>query len=374
MAALVKLVLIRWIDPRTKARVPAGTLGAKKIKDKTDHYYIVDKSGGSLKRTNTQCSDLRAAQAVLTEYHRSQERGLAGLTDPFKTNLDRPILDHLAEYIVAVRERVRTTAYPATIERELRRMFIACNIDSLRELTADKVQGYLVAWEVKAATKNRTRSYLYSFYKWLVRRDRVATNVVDRVDTAKPKQGEEEKRRRRAMKLKELRRLISAVERYPLCAAETNHGGRPRRDGSRSGPVSADIQPITRAELQTKGRERALIYRTAILTGLRRGELSRVKVCHLDHKQRLLDLPGHLTKNGRPAVIPLVASLARDLKSWIADTGRVSDDTLFAVPERATWRQHKARLKFAHVQYKTDHGFADFTVSAKRSHFFVIAE
>lgn len=361
MAALVKLIVTRWVDPRTKARVPAGTMGAKKIKDKTDHYYIVDKSDGRVKRTNTHCSDYRAAQAVLTEYHRLQERGIAGLTDPFKPHLDRPILDHLAEYVVVVRERVRTTAYPATVERELKRMFTACNIEYLRDLTAEKVQGYLVNWEVKAATKNRTRSYLYSFYQWLVRRDRVATNIVDRVDTAKPKQGEQEKRRRRAMKLKELRRLISAVNRFPLAAVETNHGGRPRRDGSRTGPVSADIQDPTRAALQMKGRERALLYRTAILTGLRRGELSRVKVRHLQVKQKVLDLPGQLTKNARPAVIPLVPSLSRDLKSWIADTCKAPDDPLFEVPEaRNMARQHKARVDFAGIPYNTDHGFADF--------------
>jgi hypothetical protein len=69
--------------------------GARKVREKTDRYYIIDKSGGRVARTNTRCTDHRAAQAALTEYHRVQERGQLGLTDPFKPHLDRPVLDHL---------------------------------------------------------------------------------------------------------------------------------------------------------------------------------------------------------------------------------------------------------------------------------------
>jgi hypothetical protein len=77
VAFLTQLTVTRHIDPKTKARVPANTPGAKKVKEKTDCYYIVDKSGGQVKRINTECTDFRAAQAALTKYRTAQERGYA---------------------------------------------------------------------------------------------------------------------------------------------------------------------------------------------------------------------------------------------------------------------------------------------------------
>ena len=116
VASLIKLTVTRWIDPKTKARVPAGTARAKKVKEKTDCYYIVDKSGGKVRRMNTGCTDYRAAQAALTKYHTAEERGEQGLTDPFKSHLDRLVLDHLTDYVATVRESSRYAPYPRTIE------------------------------------------------------------------------------------------------------------------------------------------------------------------------------------------------------------------------------------------------------------------
>jgi integrase len=229
-------------------------------------------------------------------------------------------------------------------------------------MTADRVQQYLTSLEVKAVTKNKLRTYLVSFGKWLVERDRIVRSPIERVKPAVAKQEEKEKRHRRALSSKKLRALLSAVERYPIVMGQTAKGGRHRKDGSKAHIGNAvKLSDDTIATLTQQGRERRLVYRTALLTGLRRGELSRLRVRHLKHKRGMFDIPAQLTKNGRPAKLPIVAALVTDLRQWIADTNRKPDDPLFHIPEaRNMVRQHKARLKLAGIPYQTDDGFADF--------------
>jgi integrase len=105
------------------------------------------------------------------------------------------------------------------------------------------------------------------------------------------------------------------------------------------------------------------MYRLAILTGLRRGELSRLRVRHLIFGKRpRIEMPGVLTKNGRDALIPLVPTLADELKAWVTETGRGKDDCVVVVPCRSNLvRLHKAHLKLAGIAYTDDRGrYADF--------------
>src|SRR5712692_5099845 len=56
------------------------------------------------------------------------------------------------------------------------------------------------------------------------------------------------------------------------------------RKGPRKGERYANVRPEVRERLELLGRERALIYKTLVLTGLRRGELASLSVAqlHLD--------------------------------------------------------------------------------------------
>jgi integrase len=75
------------------------------------------------------------------------------------------------------------------------------------------------------------------------------------------------------------------------------------------------------AELERRGRERALIYKTLVLTGLRRGELAALTVGHveLDGPVPYLVLDAADEKAGRGSEVPLRADLADDLRRWVAD-------------------------------------------------------
>ncbi len=75
------------------------------------------------------------------------------------------------------------------------------------------------------------------------------------------------------------------------------------------------------AELERRGRERALIYKTLVLTGLRLGELRSLTVGQLELEGRVAFAVLHAAdeKAGRGAEIPLRADLVADLRAWLAD-------------------------------------------------------
>ena len=74
-------------------------------------------------------------------------------------------------------------------------------------------------------------------------------------------------------------------------------------------------------ELEWTGRERALIYKTLVMTGLRRGELASIEFrqLQLDTSPALLTLDPEDEKNREGNTIPLRDDLATELRAWIAD-------------------------------------------------------
>jgi integrase len=358
VATLKKVTTTHWLDAAGN-RVKPHTPGATKRTVKSKKWYIVAKVGGRVKRIPAY-TDKKASQTKLADWLRAEERGEVGLSDPFKKHLDRPVLDHLAEYIKALKTGSRNPDYPAEVERTLKRLFTARKVVALRNLTPDVVQQYLADLDVGATTKNLHRTYVVSFFNYLVGAGRLPVNPVNKVNVKRAKAKEtEERRERRALRPSEIRLLLAAVKEYPLKAASTNAGGRSKKRT----PRPAKPSPETVAKLVHRGRERLLLYRLALTTGLRRGEISRVRVKHLDlGRQPLIDLPGNLTKNGKRACILVIPLLAEELRRWIEDTGRGPNDRLLNVPARNNLsKMHRAHVALAGISYQDEKGrYCDF--------------
>lgn len=300
----------------------------------------------------------RAADALLRQFHENRDRGIAGIHDPRRTFLDRPAGDWLADYLVDLAGRDTSQQYVAEVGRVLRLVVAACRAASIREFTPAKVAAYLAAAGKSAATRNMHRAYVGGFFSYLTGDGKpyeVCPFTRHSVPLAKAGQ---RRQARRAFTVAELVRLFAAVESYPLASRLTNTGGRPKADGSparRRKPVS--LTEATRVALAATGRERRLIYRTALLTGLRRGELSRINVADVHLNASPPQIVATRTKNKRQAVIPLVAALARDLRAWIADTAPQLSDRLFKVPCTGNLgRQHQAHLRHAGIAYRDADG------------------
>ena len=147
-----------------------------------------------------------------------------------------------------------------------------------------------------------------TFCKWAVRDGRLATNpLADLPGVAV----DEDRRRRRPLALEEIAALLEAAERRPL------HDALLIRRGPRKGQEGANSGRSQRERLIRLGRERALIYKTLIYTGLRKGELASLTVAdlHLDGEQPYVELAAKNAKSGNGARIPLRADLVQDLAS-----------------------------------------------------------
>ena len=116
-----------------------------------------------------------------------------------------------------------------------------------------------------------------AFCNWCVETNRLTVNPFDAVPKANEKA--DPRRQRRAMTEHELVKLLAVARERPLLEALTvRKGPRTGRALRRRAPRSA------RRRLERLGRERALIYKTLVLTGLRKGELASLTVAqlHLD--------------------------------------------------------------------------------------------
>ncbi len=337
MATLQKIAYTYWII--NGRRVPAGTPGAVKQQTESTKWYMVWWEGKKL-RKEPLSTDKDVAQAMMGDRLRNRELGRGQMVDPRKHHLERPILEHLEDYLAD--QDGELEAFYFTEKRRIVRLIAAeTGMKTLADLTHEAVDGYLTGMKKErtlksgkkakpaaAATRKKHLTAIHSFADWCEKKDRVERNPLYRVTV--PKGGEV--RPRRALSEDEVRLLLEVTRQRPLQTALTNNGGRKNKGGKVV--HQADVRAEVRERLILLGRERALIYKAAVFTGLRANELRHLKVGHLNLKAALpsYELPGTYTKNGKPAKGALLPEFADQLSRFIADTGKAAADFVFTVP------------------------------------------
>ena len=326
------------------APVIVGKGGELRVRIEAETYTAKYRDGqGIVRETATGCRDKTAAQAVLRELTARAERVKSGIlsTD------DNAVIDHqhtqFAEHVAAYLESHRNRgSSPNTIEGieiRLRRLQRDCQLTRLSDLTADSIHNWLtVARDAKMAPRTRN-SYLEvakAFANWCVKTKRLLANPL--ADIAKAEQSTDRRLVRRSLTPTELERLLYAARWRPLAdlGRESTRYITPKgRATWKLTPLSFDALPdaIERAraklankpervaELERLGRERALAYKSLVLTGLRRGELASLTVGSLvlDAPMPYAILEAGDAKNRQRAEIPLRSDLAADLATWIAE-------------------------------------------------------
>jgi integrase len=356
MASLVKIWIVRYVD-RAGHRVPKGTPGAKKVRERSSVWYGQYKVNGRWKREPLY-SDKEASRQKLAEKVKGVERGEVGLVNPHKDALERDIEHHVKDYITHITTEGLNAKHISERERLLRSVISGCGFKRLLDVSADKVTDFLSKLQKKptpnnsdpgpasARTKDTYRGAIHAFAEWCVdtRPQRLKENPVSA--TAKPAGPVEHPRR--AETTDNLKRLLEVTAERPLMEALTV------RKGPRKGERYADVRAEVRERLMREGRERALLYKTAILTGMRRGELARLMVAHLRLKGEspaVYVSPQHDGKNKDGIWLPLLSSHAAELADWIRDTARKENDPVFYVPEKPN-KIFRRDLKAAGISYK----------------------
>jgi integrase len=353
MASLVKPFVVYWAD-KQGSKVPKGTPGAKRVKERATKWYgqYKDPQTGKWKRTPL-FTDKEASRQELAKLVKALERGQTDLTDPHALTKTLPALDAMRSYLEELKQKGRSERYIYQQRVKLERLFRDTGIDTLAQLTPDLLDGYLNGLLGSARTKNTYRQVCIGMVNFFVKKDKLASNPLMKTTRAEG----EQKRRRRALPPEQLQRLLDAAKTRPLDEA------RIIRRGPRKGQALAAVKPEVQAKLSRFGRHRALLYLTATLTGLRLGTLRQMAVCHLDFGDRpAVRLPSTIMKGGRDFAQLLRPDLVEQLRMWVTDTGRKPTDKVFDVPNGVqVSKVLRKDLRKAGIPYRDEKGrYFDF--------------
>jgi integrase/recombinase XerD len=239
----------------------------------------------------------------------------------------RPLADHVADWKAALLAKGGTLDHAALSENRVRSIIDDCKLERLTDVTPSVVQAYLArrrADGLSAASSNHYLRAIKGFCRWMVRDGRARDNALAHVSLLNEKA--DRRHERRALTADELRKLIDAAVH---------------------GPAWRGID----------GRDRAMLYRVAALTGLRLAELRSLTVASF----ALADNPPTLTvkaaysKRRREDTLPIRDELADALRDYFA--GKLPTAGAFRTPAR----QHasimfRADLAAAGIAYRDDAG------------------
>src|SRR5206468_812439 len=147
-------------------RVPKGTPGARKVKEKSAKWYgqYADTNGD--RRRVPLCTDKAAARQMLAELERDVARGKAGLVDPYEKHRKAPIIEHVDAYQAALEnnEGVSPKHLSETMRR-LRFVLDGCGIRGFADLRPDALEQVLnrlaqggARGDLEAGASARTRN------------------------------------------------------------------------------------------------------------------------------------------------------------------------------------------------------------------------
>lgn len=334
------------------AEVFEGKSGSLRIRGQTKSYIAKFRDAAGLwVEEATGCTDETAARAVLTRLQRRAELVRAGVLTPEEDAASKHGGELIETTLDAWRDHLRlkgsTEHWYTQARRRVARVADDRGVKRLRDFTAANVERWLTEQAdagMSAGTRNGYRQACVTFVNWCVRTRRLTHNPLLAVAVAD--QRADTRRKRRALTEDELARLLDAAQRRPLADALMV------RRGKNEGKPRANLSDKTRDRLLRLGRERALIYKTLVLTGLRKGELASITIGQVDFGGAVPHLLLHARdeKNRRGSEIPLRADLAADIRAWLADrlqrdqeaardagdpipAALASDEPLFDVPD-----------------------------------------
>ncbi len=270
---------------------------------------------------STGCRDETAARSVLADVERRAELVKAGVLtageDRIGRHQDTALEEHFGAYLAYLETKGACKEHRSERGRQLRRIAADCSFRRLADLDRPKLEAWLTS-RARAGMSARTRnSYLTSclaFCNWCAEPTigRLTHNPFDGIPKANEKA--DRRRQRRVMTEEELRNLLTVARERPLLDALTV------REGPRKGERYANIRPEVRERLELVGSERALIYKTLLLTGLRKSELASLTVDQLDLDGPIpfVALDAADEKNREGSDIPLRDDLAADLHDRLA--------------------------------------------------------
>jgi integrase len=306
MARLVRQSKTYYVDA-SGARVPKGTSGAKKVREKSAKWYGQGVPGYPPTKRIPLATDRDSAQRMLDDLVRRAERGEAGL--PNREAARTLLLDHLVAFEQDVslglaskggkKQRLPDPAQVKLVVQRVRDILTGCEFAMPSDLTATapgKLAKYLKSRVGRPRKEGGLSAQSAKFFlaaarrfaRWMSTRAAVRADLFDGLPGYDPKS--DLRHARREVAPDELARLIDTTRASLI--------------------VIRDLD----------GPSRAMLYLVAFATGYRAGELAELNPENfdLDAEPPIATLPARLTKNKKKARQPLPPGVAYQLREFLA--------------------------------------------------------
>lgn len=328
--------LAQWTNRKGKTVTAELNEAGDRIRTEAGTYLAKYRDGsGIVCEVSTGCRDKASAANVLADLEKQAElvRSKILTSDQSKIadHADTLLDSHIADFIQYQRDREISADWIKTTDTYLRSDANGCGWRYLRDLSSDKLQRWLSSIVMSARVHNVHVQSWITFGNWLAGKRSTGSTGAMRIlsnpfiGMGKRSEKSDRKRKARALTETELTALLDAAKRRPL------EDALEIRRGPRKGELGAKVSDDRRIELERLGTQRALIYKTLILTGLRLNELRTLTVgCLSFGDVPFIRMDASNEKNRKGSTLPLRSDLAAELKEWTK--GKPNASKAFTVP------------------------------------------
>ena len=274
---------------KKKIMVKDKTTG-ERVPGETKKWYGRFRDALGIERYKPLACDKKIAQQMLNDIMTKIEKEKAGLLDPFDMEMNKPIQVHIDDFEKHLRSKNSTSAHIVEVIAKIKRCTAFNQWQKIRQLRVSDVENFLLDLRenhhLSIQTSNHYLKALKAFARWLVRNQRMKTNVFDIVEPLNVRT--DRRHDRRALLMDEFMLLMQAAETGPPVAGLT-------------------------------GQDRAMLYVLAAWTGFRRGELGSLtlKSFHLKRKNPTISVEAAYSKHRRDDSQILHPDIVERFLKWI---------------------------------------------------------
>ena len=283
----------------------AEKVGAMMVRKRGKNYYAVfiDPATGRRLRKSLRCTDKGAAEILEGELVRRAAMEHAGMVNPYEQHHKRPLTEHVDDWHAGLLANGATQTYADLSRKRVQTVLDAIQTKSWNDLDPNRISGYLAERRRKGLSIESSNHYarrVKQFCRWLVRTKRAPDSPVECLRLLNSRT--DRRHDRRAFDLDELRQLLNATQ-------------------------------TGRVRIGMTGPDRAMLYKLAVSTGFRAGELRSLTPLSFDLDADLptVTVAASFSKHRREDVQPIREDLADALRGYL--DGRDLNEPVFPMPQ-----------------------------------------
>jgi integrase/recombinase XerD len=303
--------------------------------------WVVQWSEGSKVRTQTVGRDKTAAERLLNKKKENAVLRRHGVIDIEAEKIAaaeaKSLADHLADFEAYHKSKGSTAKQTGQVMARLRRVLNGGGVNKLSDLTENNVRagikhlqeaGYLLNQTHRTYSNESLNQHMKAakqFARWLADDNRVKSNRLVKLEMFNV--AVDRRHDRRALTDQEIAKLLAPENLY------------------QDKTCPSAISPA----------DRAMLYRVALATGFRAGELASLTPASFDGKSMTVE--AGFSKRRRRDTQPIDDATAEAIAKWV--TGRPANAPMFDMPQNMA-KVFRRDLAKAGITYVVDGKYADF--------------